>query len=212
MDELNRLSFPEERKNLFINALNNNVFSGAALGVSVATATGFQRAMECYGYTESENKKNRVTQKTFFDLASLTKPLVTVLSLLALLENKTLGWHDNLGSLLEKTVDEEKKTIQLHHLMAHNGGLVAHKPYFKELLLLPDKKRRQALLQAVLHTPINRQPGKEHLYSDLGYILLGYILEQKTAIPLDELWKKVIAQPLHLEKKCLFPKKKSIRC
>ena len=75
-----------------------------------------------------------MNKNTFYDCASLTKPLVTVLSILALIEEKKIFWNEKLGSMISLPVPKDKKNISLVHLMSHCSGFPAHRPYYKYLM------------------------------------------------------------------------------
>ena len=163
----------------------------------------------CSGKRDDSNDK--VGNRTFYDLASLTKPLVTVLSLLALREEKKIFWDDTIGSLLSLDVPQDKENIRLIHLMSHCSGLPAHRPYYKDLINIPPALRKKEIIRRILNEDLQHKNGWKTIYSDLGYILLGNIIEKKTGQGLDEYWQRKICVPLLLQNKLIFPKKRDIQ-
>jgi serine-type D-Ala-D-Ala carboxypeptidase len=181
------------------------VFPGAAVGISSFLDDEFKRNIFCYGtIDESENLVNK---DTLYDCASLTKPLVTVLSLLALIEEKKIFWKEKLGSLLSFTVPKDKKNISLIQLMSHCSGLPAHRPYYKNVINMPLDLRKKEITRLIMHENLLYSPGEKNIYSDLGYMLLGNIIEEKSGMNLDEFWQEKIVVPLRLQANVFFNKK-----
>lgn len=190
-------------------AIKNQVFTACSVGFFVNNAQGRARYIFNYGYAEGVKGCFPVTQETVFDLASLTKPLVTSLCLLALMEEKKLGVADTLDKFIT-TAPVDKSKITILHLLTHSSGLPAHRPYYQELVKHPDHKRMERLIAWILAEKLVFDPGTAHLYSDLGFILLGIIIEKISGESLDEYWKKKIIKPLQhigLEKGLFFPEK-----
>jgi len=193
----------------FTEYINTKVFPGAAVGISVFNDGEFQRMKSCYG--KKDDSDNYVDRNTLYDLASLTKPLVTVLSILALIEEKKILWKEKLESLLSFAFPEEKKNINLIQLMSHCSGLPAHRPYYKDLIRISDECRKNKIIDLIAHEDLVYEPGNGNMYSDLGYILLGNIIEERSGKRLDEFWRQKIVVPLLLQDKLFFPKNKEIK-
>ncbi len=190
-------------------AMKNHVFTACSVGFFINNEQGRERDIFNYGFAEGDNDCFPVNQDTVFDLASLTKPLVTSLCLLAVMEEKKIGVADTLDKFLP-TVPVDKSKITILHLLTHSSGLPAHRPYYRELVKYPDNKRMEILIAWILAEKLVFDPGMAHLYSDLGFILLGRIIEKISGDSLDEYWKKKILQPLPrigLEKGLFFPGK-----
>ena len=118
-------------KPLFKEALINSIFTGAAVGILKRYDGSSERFIRTYGRTRNDEKGRPVNKNTFFDLASLTKPLCTTLSILCLIDRGILDWNDTLARLLKYETGEEKGNIQINQLLSHSSGLKAYKPYFK---------------------------------------------------------------------------------
>ncbi|MCP3930669.1 MAG: serine hydrolase, partial [Bacteroidetes bacterium] len=101
----------------------------------------------------------------------------------------------------------DKKNISIFPLLSHSSGLPAHRPYYTKLKDYPLIDRKETLIQWILAEKRAYPPGTQHLYSDLGFILLGYIIEKVSGTNLDSYWLKNIAQPLHVEKYFCFPQR-----
>jgi serine-type D-Ala-D-Ala carboxypeptidase len=187
------------------NALKNQTFSACSLGFYNYQKEGINRKILNYGTTGLGVKEKKICEKTLFDLASLTKPLVTSMVCLFLIDKGIIKYDDDLFKFF-KNLDSNKKKIKLIHLLTHTSGLPAHKPYFKELLQISFNSRWNYLLNRILSEKLDYVPGKMCVYSDLGFILLGMVLEIVTGEKVDIFWEKNILRPLKIESKLFFPK------
>lgn len=202
-----------EKKGLEVlqRGLFDGVFPGAAGGIIIDRHDISDNIVWTCGHTD-QNRKKEVQRTTFFDLASLTKPLVTVLSLLVLLEKRKMTWNTPLAELLKRHVPTEKDGISLACLMQHSSGLPAYRPYYFGLLQFAEEQiRKVKVVDWILDEPFEYAPGTKNIYSDLGFILLGHAVERLSGEPLDKFWETNIALPLSLNKKLLFsPKLKNV--
>jgi CubicO group peptidase (beta-lactamase class C family) len=124
----------------------------------------------------------QATVDTVFDLASLTKPLATTLLWLV----SDIPWSSPLSQLLPAPRD--KKDITVQQLLTHSAGLPAWRPFFKVLISTPEELRKSTLLEMILHQPLENAPGARVVYSDLGFMLLGLLLEVISGQPLARLY------------------------
>lgn len=130
---------------------------------------------------------------TPFDLASLTKPLATA-PLLVLLEREgRLDLEAPAGDWLEELSGSPYAVASLLSLASHTSGLPAWWPLYLEASSL------EGFVAAIAARPPATDPGTT-LYSDLGYILLGAILERATGHPLDRLFDQRVSGPLGLSR------------
>lgn len=173
---------------LFNEALSRRVFSAASLLIGSPGAILYEKT---WGYTQWGG--SLADFQTQFDLASLTKPLcTTVLSMTAVQGNKA-ELDDTLTRFFPSAgLPPEKRRITLRHLLSHSSGFPAYVPFFRDLITLPSRERSAALRAWILSTPLQSEPGKTSCYSDLGFILLGMILEEIFDAPLLELYSRWI--------------------
>ena len=163
----------------FKTAIGRGVFSAASLLISQDRAN-FERT---WGSVRTNGVA--VTPSTRFDLASLTKPLVTAPLCMAAIQRGFLNLDDPLSRFFPGAVPGDKEGITVKHLLSHSSGLSPYEPFYTELIELPPETRRSALMSMILKTPLDAPPGKAANYSDLGYMLLGLILEDLTGEKLD---------------------------
>ncbi len=173
----------EELEKLFQNALVEKTFSAAGLAVTRPGEVLFAR---CWGSTRHGG--TRVDEQTHFDLASLTKPLVTASLCIWAVSTGRLALDDRLDGFLPRTrVPASKRALSIRHLLNHSSGLPAYSPFYTDLIRIPPPERREALLSGILNSPLEGKPGIASRYSDLGFILLGMVLEDLLGNSLDSL-------------------------
>ena len=132
--------------------------------------------------------------ETIFDLASLTKPLATSLLLGRMLGAQRLTLATSLHDLWGQAVPQDKRTITIAQLMAHCAGFAAHRPYHTILEQQPPAMRRPLLKAMLMNEPLVHTPGSRAIYSDLGYLLLGLILEHLGRQRQDQIWDHACAE------------------
>jgi CubicO group peptidase (beta-lactamase class C family) len=113
---------------------------------------------------------------TPYDLASLTKPIATMTLVADLVTTGALRLDDRLGDVLPCTV----RDATIAEALGHASGLPAHRDFSNAGN--PDAVRAAVLSEASLALP-----GSRTLYSDLGYMALGFYLEARFGAPLDAL-------------------------
>jgi serine-type D-Ala-D-Ala carboxypeptidase len=139
---------------------------------------------------------------TIYDLASLTKPLVTTMFFAKRFESGELRLEDRVSQYLRESDTADKASITLRHLLTHTSGLPAWKP----LYILADDERAR-VLEVIAATPLDFEPGTRVIYSDLGFIVLGILLVRITGKTLDVLAQEEIFSPLNLQRTFFNPKR-----
>jgi len=141
-----------------------------------------------------------VSEHTLFDLASLTKVLVTTLLVIQECEAGRLDLDAPLDRLLPSHYSPDKAGLTLRLLLAHAAGLPAHVPFYRNRSPEPPDPGagRLEVFRAVRETPLSSPPGTRTLYSDLGFILMGELLELLTGVRLDRLSEQRLFSPLGL--------------
>jgi len=138
------------------------------------------------GFTSFE-PKDEVTRYTLFDLASLTKPLGTLVMCGELIAQKRLDPEDRATAILPELL----KPIRIIDLLSHNSGLPAYDAwYFKYRDIQTIEERKRAIVRYAAEFPKERPPQ----YSDLNYLLLGFLIEQMTGTTLDRFYADTLAK------------------
>lgn len=180
---------------LFQDGLREGVFSGASL---LAAAPGKILLERQWGHTQSGGTP--VSQDTRFDLASLTKVLVTTPLAIRAVSTGALDLDRTLDAFFPPgSVPPDKRGISVRHLLNHCSGLPAWHPCYLDLIGLPAAGRKAALLSTILGTPLASRPGTLSCYSDLGFLLLGAVLERVLGGPLDRLARELIFKPFGID-------------
>ncbi len=180
---------------LFAGAIQQGVFPGASLIVGSAGEPFLERS---WGSTHYHGGRP-VGPHTQYDLASLTKPLVTTTLCLLAVGNGIMQLESPLDRLMpRRIVPASKTTITLFHLLNHCSGLPSYYPFYRDLIAFPPSERRQTLLSWILSSPLANRPGRHCQYSDLGFQLLGIVLEDLFERPLDRLASHFLLDPLHI--------------
>jgi CubicO group peptidase (beta-lactamase class C family) len=138
-------------------------------------------------------------KETRFDLASLTKPLATTLAAMKLKEDNLLDLDAPISSLIEPFQWKDKAAITPRLLLNHSSGLADWKPYYLELIKLPLKERKPAVRRLIMEEPLHEKPHTVSLYSDLGFILLEWIIEIVAGQDLSSFLNATFYQPLGLK-------------
>ena len=149
---------------------------------------------DALGYSVVEPYRVANKLDTIYDLASLTKPLVTTLLCSRRIELGELTLDSSVSHYLAEFDRTDKQMITIRELLTHTSGLSAWRPLY---LLTEDEPERAA--GAIAGLDLEYKPGTRVVYSDLGFIALGILLERLTGQRLAELAKHEIFEPLKLE-------------
>ena len=149
-----------------------------------------------------DQERHAATLDTIYDLASLTKPLVTGLLSALLVERGELKLDDGVSRYLPEFDTFDKRAITLRQLLAHTSGLPAWCP----LYLIANGEKERAL-EAIARETLEASPGTRVRYSDLGFITLGFLLERLANAPLAEVARREIFEPLKLKRTFFNPDK-----
>lgn len=125
-----------------------------------------------------------MTPETVFDLASLTKPLATAVSVMILIENGQLRLNDTIGKFIPDLEDERARRVTILELLTHTSG------YAPDFDLKAKWSGRDGMLAALKKERLRSQPGTAFVYSDIGFIVLGEVVERVSGEPLDVFVKK----------------------
>ncbi|OIP45461.1 MAG: hypothetical protein AUK28_08425 [Desulfobacterales bacterium CG2_30_60_27] len=178
--------------------LENQVFPGAAVGIVAGPVGHGKTWFITEGCTSFLAERSAVDKATVFDLASLTKPLATTLAVLCLLRDRRLSLASGLAALLGQAVPADKDAITLRQLLCHQAGLPAHREFYKKFHEFDREATGPAMLAMVLAEPLEHPPGRRTVYSDLGFLLLGWAVERLAGQRLDHFVRERIYAPMGL--------------
>ncbi len=182
-------------------AVDDGVFPGAVLLVGRGGEVLVESAVGMLGLGPGDRP---TSPDTIYDLASLTKPLVTTTCLLLEIQRGRLALEDSVAAHSPRfaaAVDfEERSAVTLRQLLAHASGLPAHRRYFEQAgqAALVGEARAEVLALAAAE-PLEAPPGQAAVYSDVGFIVLGHLIEESAGRSLDDLAERDVFAPLGAE-------------
>lgn len=196
-------------------AVKQGVFPGAVLAVRckqgpICIASAGRLAVDPPGPP--------VVPSTTYDLASLTKPLATVTAVALLMQEGRCRLDDRADQLLPELQGAPIGSATLRDLLTHSSGLPGWRSYYERLSAgadLPNSPLARAdagrqVLQLIQRETLVYVRGTKSLYSDLGFMLLGFVVERVSESPLDRFLADRIARPLGAEPLQYLPTDKGI--
>jgi CubicO group peptidase (beta-lactamase class C family) len=167
--------------------INEGVFPGAAYAVHCDGKTKFGFAGNHTYCPESI----KISADTIFDLASVSKVISTTSAAMLLVQRGLLDLAKPVSSVIPEFRDKDQ--ITFHHLLAHDSGLIAFRPFHKT------HTTPETVMQAIYEEGLTYPTGSKTVYSDLNMILLAEVIRRLTSLSLDQFSKKEIFEPLGLK-------------
>ncbi len=190
--ELLKLRF-ESVQRACLAAVEAGAAPGFVVGVAVDGQTSFR---EAFGSRQLVPRTLPAQAETVYDVASLTKAVVTSVLCMQEVASGRLTLDAPVVEALPELAGPGRDEITWRQLLSHASGLPAHRPFWLRAADAP--ARRLAVAQLAAREPLTHAPGTRAVYSDLGFILLGWSLERSTGRRLDDLFARRIALPLGL--------------
>ncbi len=182
-------------------AVSEGIFPGAVLLVSKGADLAI---FDSYGVARI-NPERRMAKETVFDLASLTKPLATTLGVMILVQRGKLSLDREIGTIISAFQGTDKERVAIRQLLAHNSGLPDYRPYYKTLMGLPPERAKEGLEEMLLAERLIAAPGTQTLYSDIGFMILGWLVEVVSTNSLNIFIEETIYRPLGLQNLFFLP-------
>lgn len=195
-------------------AIDSAEIPGAVLHARMPRAGERVETMIVRGMAVLRPERIPMTAETIFDLASLTKPIVTTTGIMQLVGEGAIALDDPVAKYLPSFADRDKEGVTIRHLLTHSSGL---KPWraFHELLIERERKQlapllgtsegREWVLDRILRSALVHEPGSAAVYGDLDFIVLGALIEAVSQLTLDEYCAKRISGPLGLSDTFFLP-------
>lgn len=174
------------------------ISAGKAAGAVVLVGLGDRTVLHrAYGYASLYDSagrplpvKERMTTGHLFDIASLTKVLGTTTGLMWLVDRGLLSVDDPVSKHLPSYAMGDKRSITIRHLLTHRSGMLDWYPMYYRA---SDRDRVHALIAGL---PLKSPVGSQRKYSDLGFTVLGQIIEKASGEPLDAFLLRHVFLPL----------------
>jgi len=179
-------------------------------GVLLAAKNGNIFYHKGHGFHTYESKKP-VRSSDIFDLASITKVISTTSGIMKLVDKNKIDLDKPVVSYLpnfkgkKKKYKKQKSEITVRDLLSHSSGLPAFKQYFKM------EKTREVILENIYDTEPVREKGDTTIYSDVGAIILGELIEKASGFPLDIFVDSLIFKPLGMGTSFYNPPEEKIK-
>jgi CubicO group peptidase (beta-lactamase class C family) len=165
-------------------------FPGAVLAIGRQGSLVHLRA---FGRLTYDAAAAPVVPDTIYDLASLTKVVVTTTLAMMLVDEGKLDLEAKVRGFFPKFTGGAKDKVTLRQLLTHSGGLLWWARLYEEL------KGQAAYLERIEAMDLTYEPGTKSVYSDLGLILLGAVVERLGGAPLAELAQTRVVGPLGMK-------------
>lgn len=176
--------------------IQSGVDSGAFPGATFCVATKNKKYMDFVGLKAKYPKEELNALDTIYDMASVTKVATTTTCLLKFLEEGKVRLFDRVNIYVPRFKYDD---VFIFNLVTHTSGL-------KECLPKPTEiMSKEEALDLLFEQPKIFETGKDLMYSDLNYILLGLIIENITGMPLDKFAEEAMYKPLEMKDTCFNP-------
>jgi CubicO group peptidase (beta-lactamase class C family) len=134
-----------------------------------------------------------------FDLASLSKVIGTTSAVMKLFDSGKIGLDDPVSKYLPAFAGGEKAAITIRHLLTHRAGFPPFRQFWKFC------ETPAAMVDSAFATPLVARPGDTTIYSDIGFITLGKVVESASGSTLDAFLQKEYFGPLGLRSTMYAP-------
>lgn len=183
-------------ESLMRRAVADSVFPGASLAVIHRGRIVFHQA---FGRLTYDSNSTAADTTTMYDAASLTKAVVTTCIAMQLAERDSLDIHAPVSRYRKSFAAGGKDRVTIEQLLRHTSGLRAH-TYFSPSCVTPDE-----LFRAIDQERPLSEPGTKTEYSDLGFMLLGNIVESLTGKSLASNFRERFSSPLGMSSTMFTP-------
>jgi beta-N-acetylhexosaminidase len=186
-------------------AIADKAFPGATIAVGYRGKVSYH----AFGKLSYDKDSPAVKVDTMYDLASLTKVVVTTTLVEKLVEGDFAS-PLSLDAPIERYLPEWtggpqpewRHRVTVRNLMTHTSGLPPFKEYWR------DSKGKQDTLGRIFVEPLEYEPGTKVVYSDLGIILMAEIIQRLTGKPLDQLANETLFDPVGMKNSMYNPPKR----
>ncbi len=189
-----------------VDRVRKAIEDGATPGAVVLVARRGEIVVEeALGRLSYDEDAERVRRDTMYDLASLTKVIVTTTLSMILYEREQLDLESPVTAYIPEFTGGEKDTVLVKDLLAHSGGLLWWTELYKKFEGKTPEESRAGYIETICEMPLDYTPRSKTSYSDLGVLLLGEILERITGKPLDVLAQEELFEPLGMDETLFQP-------
>jgi CubicO group peptidase (beta-lactamase class C family) len=163
-------------------------------GVAAVGRDGALVHLKPYGRLSFDDGAPAVEERTIYDLASLTKVIVTTTMAMILVDEGKLDLDKPVSAFIPKFAGGMKDKVTVRNLLTHSGGQAGGVTY-----LYKDLKGKEAYVDYIAGLDLLYEPGTQTVYTDLGEILLGEVLERVAGQDLESFARERIFAPLGMK-------------
>lgn len=193
----------DESFDIIYAAISDTIFPGAQLFVSKGNKILINKSFGKYTYEEDSKI---ITNKSIYDVASLTKVLSTTPVAMKLIQKKLLSLDFYLSDFYPEFNIGNKQKITVRHLLTHSSGLPPYVEYYK----IDSVETKSDIINNIVNLDLEYEPDEKMIYSDLGMILLYDIIEKVSNSSLDKLSDKYFYKPFNMSNTYFNPINKDI--
>ncbi len=165
-------------------AIADRAFPGAVIETGTSERVIWRQAFGRLTYAPDAEPAR---EDTIFDLASLTKVIATATIAMRAVDEGRIALDERVAARLLDWRGADREQVTIADLLEHASGLTAYLPFFR------DHRGRVEFERAICTMPLEYAPRTQSIYSDLGFILLGFILEDAFAQPFAKVFDAVLA-------------------
>jgi len=182
-------------------AVEGGVFPGAVLLVRLKGRIVYHQA---FGNAALTPAREPASPETIYDLASLTKPLATTTAILCLVRDGRVSLDDPAQRHIEELKGSSIGDATIYHLLTHSAGLPSWRPLYERIAeedrlrpgLLGSPAAEGMAVELIKQELLEASPGSRSLYSDLGFILLGILVERAVGKSLAVYCQESVFEPM----------------
>lgn len=174
---------------LIYKSIEDKAFPGAVVLIWKDGKIIYKKA---YGHLTYDKSSEQVTTNTIYDIASLSKVVATTTAAMICYDRKLFSLDDKVAQFISEFGVSGKENITLLNLLIHNSGLAAWKKFYEKDLTADD------VLNEIYSSELEYITGEKMVYSDLGIITLGKIIEKVSGKSLDLFCTDEIFIPLKM--------------
>jgi CubicO group peptidase (beta-lactamase class C family) len=167
--------------------LSQSKMPGCVVVVGRSSGIVLKRA---WGFRQTVPAQVPMTVDTVFDLASLTKPIATATSIMLLASRGLLDVESPVSRYWPEFAQNGKERVSIRHLLTHTSGLIADNS-INDYAGTPEES-----LQKIAALKLTADPGTEFIYSDVGFIVLGHLVQRISGEDVNGFSRKAIFEPL----------------
>jgi len=188
--------------------VDDSKIPGAVIEIKKGDAVIYKQA---YGFAQKFNYRHellanpeKMTTEHLFDIASLTKVVGTTTSIMLLVDKGLIKVDDPVGKYVKAFTTPDKASITIRHLLTHTAGLYEWYPLYYRA------GNKQETFKLIGELPLAFPVGAQRKYSDLGFTILGEIVETVSGQSLDQFEEQNIFKPLGMAHTMYNPLQKGI--